>query len=443
MSVNRSVFYTLLTQIPLLLSGIGCSIFITRTIGAGGQGVYSLGMTAIELFTFMLGFNLNTALVVYSANRKIPEARLIGMGSMLLAAGFVLLTVFLLSLYLFTDHPFLFPEKTNGLFYFFFLTAGFALNVFHATMIGLFQGRKLFRIVNQLQILLAVVNIMGYGLAFYLHYIGFIRVTVINLFFFYLCSMCGMALLWLAMYVKHVRVRPSFQFDFAADVRPFLLFLLNGHLGQVVNIIIYRADMWIVDYYLPKTDVGYYARAVGVAQLLLMIPNTITAILNPYLADPNHRDREALTAFYSRLHFTLVCILSLGGIALAPFVFPWVYGADFSASVIPFMIMLPAVLFVGMTRIFGTFNISRNRLRENLYASLAALLFIIPLDLLLIPRMGIAGAALASVLAYFLLMAGTFYFARTASGLPRANYLLLSVAEMRDVLKRVMQLTGR
>lgn len=439
MSVNRSVFYTLLTQIPLLLSGIGCSIFITRTVGAGGQGVYSLGMTAIELFTFMLGFNLNTALVVYSANRKIPEARLIGMGAMLLAGGFVLLTVLLVSLYLFTEHPFLFPEKTNGLFYLFFLTAGFALNVFHATMIGLFQGRKLFRVVNQLQILLAVVNFVGYGLAFYLHYTGFIRVRPINMFFFYLCSMSGMALLWKFMYMKHIRVQPSFQFNFAADVRPFFRFILNGHLGQIVNIIIYRADMWIVDYYLPKTDVGYYARAVGVAQLLLMIPNTITAILNPYLADPNHSDREALTAFYSRLHFTLVCLLSLIGIVLAPFVFPWVYGADFSASVVPFMIMLPAVLFVGMARIFGTFNISRNRLRENLYASLTGLVFILPLDFILIPRMGIAGAALASVLTYFMLMAGTFYFARTASGLPRANYLLLSFAEMRDVLKRLMQ----
>ena len=96
-----------------------------------------------------------------------------------------------------------------------------------------------------------------------------------------------------------------------------------------------------------------------------------------------------------------------------------------------------------MARIFGTFNISRNRLRENLYASLAALLFIIPLDFFIIPRMGIAGAALASVMAYFLLAAGTFYFARTASKLPRANYLLLSVPEMRDVLKRVMQLVKR
>lgn len=391
----------------------------------------------------MLGFNLNTALVVYSANRKIPEARLIGMGMSLLAAGFILLTLFLFLLFLFTDHPFLFPEKNNGLFYLLFLTTGFALNVFHATMIGLFQGRKLFRVVNQLQMLLAAANIISYGIAFYLHSAGVFHITVYHIFLIYTCSMGGMALLWLFMYIRHIRVRPSFQFDYETDVRPFFQFLLNGHLGQIVNILIYRADMWIVDYYLPKTDVGYYARAVGVAQLLLLIPNALTAVLNPYLADPTHPDREAITAFYSRLHATLIAALSLAGIALAPFVFPWVYGADFEASVVPFMIMLPAILFVGMTRIFGTFNISRNRLRENLYASLGALLLIIPLDFILIPWLGISGAALASVIAYFVLMLGTFYFSRTAAGLPRANYLLLTPAELRELPRRLKQLAGR
>jgi O-antigen/teichoic acid export membrane protein len=79
---------------------------------------------------------------------------------------------------------------------------------------------------------------------------------------------------------------------------------------------------------------------------------------------------------------------------------PLVYGAPYRASVPPLLILLPGVISMGIFKVLTRNFTSRNRQQISILASSVALVLIVSLNLFLIPRWGVAGAALASTIGY-------------------------------------------
>jgi O-antigen/teichoic acid export membrane protein len=90
MSVSKNAKYSILTQIPTQIFGIISGIFITRILGAEGRGLYAIYYADISLFTTLLDFSIITALIYFTASKKITESKIIGIASV-----FSILTVLL------------------------------------------------------------------------------------------------------------------------------------------------------------------------------------------------------------------------------------------------------------------------------------------------------------------------------------------------------------
>ncbi len=91
---------------------------------------------------------------------------------------------------------------------------------------------------------------------------------------------------------------------------------------------------------------------------------------------------------------------------LAAWAIPLFFGESFFESLSPFVNLLPGYLLFSVNILLAAYFAGINRLRINFIGSTICFLLVLLLDLWLIPLYGMAGAAIASSVAY---AAATFY----------------------------------
>ena len=103
-------------------------------------------------------------------------------------------------------------------------------------------------------------------------------------------------------------------------------------------------------------------------------------------------------------------VIILTAYMLSSFIIPFMYGNEFENTVIPFQIILPGMLFSCITQLFSIFIVSANRNIFNIIACSFGLVFTLILDLILIPKIGINGASIATSLSYFIIFLLSYIF---------------------------------
>jgi O-antigen/teichoic acid export membrane protein len=147
-------------------------------------------------------------------------------------------------------------------------------------------------------------------------------------------------------------------------------------------------------------SVGMYSVAIGLAELILFVPSSIRLILFPTISAGGNAEADRLTPIACRQTLLLTILMALAVAILGPFLVHRVYGDAFSDAIIPLLILLPAVLILSQALIlYGDLN-GRGYPGATALSTLASLSATIAFGYLLIPRYGLIGAALTSLLSY-------------------------------------------
>jgi O-antigen/teichoic acid export membrane protein len=175
---------------------------------------------------------------------------------------------------------------------------------------------------------------------------------------------------------------------------------------------------------------GVYSVAVGLAELVLFIPESIRLSLFPMVAAGSTVEANWLTSRACRHTLFLTISLALGFAVLGPFVIHQLYGKDFFGAVTPLLILLPGVILLSQTQIFYSDLNGRGKPGVSTISALMALMVTIVLDIVLIPRYGIVGAAVASTCAYSVefVIAGSYFVFH--SGLTWKEILVLRKSDL-------------
>ncbi|TND08449.1 MAG: polysaccharide biosynthesis protein [Bacteroidetes bacterium] len=446
MSLNRNVFYSFIIQVPILVFNLVTSIFITRTIGADGRGIYALAQNDVQLFGLVLSFSLNGAIVYYVAKNIIDTRRLAGISLVFLFAGILLLLTFLAPLTWGGQDYFSYPEKDLRLFYAAYYAVSFFLNFFNTLTLAFFHGRSRFGAINGMALFTAILNFLVFFTAYLLHSKGLISLGAREVLMLGLGTLFLNTLGWLFLYLRHIRVPPSFRFGYREHVLPLFRFVIISHLSNLVNFISYRIDLYFVDHYDPgmtHEQAGYYSLAVNIGQMFWMISIPISTVLQPYLTAEDRPEKKKMFSFFSRVNIALVVAGFVPALLLAHLLFPLLYGAQFSHSVTAFYLLAPGIIATCMTKIFSTYVYSSGKVQYNLVATIAGAGLTIVLDLLLIPVYGIEGAAVASSCAYLAVLGCTLYFFYTQTGAGRGNYYLLTGEDIRTLKQKARSILAQ
>jgi O-antigen/teichoic acid export membrane protein len=170
---------------------------------------------------------------------------------------------------------------------------------------------------------------------------------------------------------------------------------------QVVNLISYRVELFILEAMDGLDDVGVYSIAMQAAEALWLIPAAIaTAVTAPAVHEAEAGARRLIARAALRGLLYTGAAGAVVGIT-APFVIPLLFGDDFEGAARPLALLLPGVVLYGPVTVLVVYlSVRRGRPRLSLAVSVAAMLVTTTAAFALIPRFGIEGAAAASTLGY-------------------------------------------
>jgi O-antigen/teichoic acid export membrane protein len=181
-------------------------------------------------------------------------------------------------------------------------------------------------------------------------------------------------------------------------------FALPAYCASIMGYLNYRADQFIIAALLPPEQLGFYAIAVSLAEPLWFMTGAVANALLPHLTGLPERD-PGLPAVIAR--HVLLCT---AGACLLVFISADIavealYSSAFSGVVAPLRWLLPGIFAATAGKILVTEMLAREKVRFTVWVAIVAAIVNIAGNLLLIPHMGISGAALASSISYSLLSA--------------------------------------
>jgi len=176
----------------------------------------------------------------------------------------------------------------------------------------------------------------------------------------------------------------------------------RGFISTMAALLLYRLDLFLVGYFLSLKEVGIYSIALFSIEILTKIPAWSAGILTPMVAS-NERGhvRRTVYLFYSAIIVTLLLgLFFVLGIMTFPNFISNLIGKDFTGVEICLLFLLPRVIMQSGVVILAANLAGKGYPWYHPVGCIIPLVMMVLLDMGLIPRLGINGAALGSSLAY-------------------------------------------
>ncbi|WP_158228722.1 flippase [Halorubrum sp. C191] len=186
-----------------------------------------------------------------------------------------------------------------------------------------------------------------------------------------------------------------------------LLFSLPLVLATSSRKLMQELDTVAVSFFLDDSKfVGYYDSAYTISRSLFVILWTFSFLFMPYLSKKFQSDRSSIKSDYivvTRWISTLSLPIALLIIFNPSWTIEFIFGQEYAVATYPLRIL--AVCFISHS-LFGPNRSALVAGEQNRYAFLATLIplgFNIFLNIILVPRIGMAGAAAATTVSYILM----------------------------------------
>ncbi|MFH1867225.1 MAG: flippase [Patescibacteria group bacterium] len=162
-----------------------------------------------------------------------------------------------------------------------------------------------------------------------------------------------------------------------------------------------NADIIILGWLRTPAEIGWYAAAQKPVQLLYLLPSLVAVSIFPTFSRLAHNNNGSLKKILEKTINLVLLIgipLMLGGMILAPEIINLLYSSDYTNAITPFTILLATIVFNYPIVLisYAIFAYDKQKVIA-IYSGLAAFMTIV-LNLLMIPRFGIVGAAIANLL---------------------------------------------
>ncbi len=376
---------------------------VARVLGTEGKGLVALTAQLTTLLMMVVNLGVGSAYVYYTGTRRFDAHTLVGNALSLTLLNTLIAGMGLMLLSLSGLLPRLLPALPGSLII--LAWAALPLQLLISYFSGILQGQQRIKTLSALQVLQSAAMLLwGAVLLLGLHSgVSGGALAVV------LAWALNLALLMALLRREGVRFRPRWD---RQALRATMNYGLRGYIGTLLQYFNYRLDTFLVNYFIGAAQVGLYSVAVTLAELLWYLPHAVGFVIMPKAASS---DARAMNAFTPRVLLVTLGLTLLGGLGLAlvgPWLIRWIFSPAFSAAYPALLWLLPGVVLLGAGKVLTNEIAGRGFPHYNAISSAVTLLVTVALDLTLIPRSGIVGAAQASTVAYSLGFGLALFFYR-------------------------------
>lgn len=430
----RNVSITFVTRAAIVLIGLVTSVVMARVLGPTGKGLFSLAVVASNMVFYATNLGVGAASGFYLGRKKTPVAEFAGnllslsvaIGAVALALSLALSGVFVSrfipSVPLWAVVVALFAIPFTGLLYNFQM---------------LFRAQNDFRNFNIVEALQP-----GSFFVFFVLCVAFVptRLFGASVVAFLVSSVAGGLG---AVLLMRRCVRFGFRWD-PGIVKGTLRFGVQQNVATFLDVLNYRFDMLLVNYFLDPAYVGFYSISLVIPEKLWNVPNILSSVLHPRVAHAgNENDANRDTAQVSRITVLIIgaaciAILLVGGLLIR-----LLYSDRFLPAVAPMLILLPGILMISISKVLTSDLVARGYPRANMWAGLVAVASNVACNVVLIPRMQIRGAALASTVSYTLYAVVIISYFIRVTGVRLGSLVVPTAGDARYLVRTVRREISR
>ncbi|MFA5613589.1 MAG: flippase [Methanoculleus sp.] len=393
------VSWVFASQIVTLGSGFLLNILLSRWLGPGDFGLYTLTLTIFTVSTLVAGLGIPETVVKYVADYKTDRERRDAVVTAGVVNGLLLGTVAGLVLFLFSGEIatlFSIPELSDLIR----ITAlAVPLSILNTTLLGLLNGLREMRsysfrfiIRSILLVVLAVVFILaGFGPA------GAVAALLLT----------EIGTLAFVATVVHPHFRPS-TLNHRETTKKMLAFGSRVFIASAIYLVNTYTDTLLIGYLLTETDVGRYAVAIMIARVaFLSLPGSISTVNYPAISEYYSKGlTSAVEAVINRSIRYCLALLSMMGLVLiylAGTIIEILFGPSYLPAVPAFIVLIYGMIVFGAVSSVGPSLSAMNRPGLSSQVNILVAGANVALDLVLIPLFGITGAAAGTAISCTLL----------------------------------------
>jgi len=396
---------TFITRVCVFGLGFLIGVINARVLGPSGKGTVALAVLVPTFASQFLRFGVDVANVYFLGSKKHALQAILGNSLMVVVATtMVAVPVYIICIPLISDTIAAGVEPSLLLLAGLLLPLSLLVGHLSPIFLGLQRVKKynfiaLWGKVTAFFFIVVLVVVLSLGV------VGAIWATI-------LASLLVVS--WaLKELSKEVSVKPTLN---PGLLKESISLGFRAYLGNVVQFFNYRLDMFVVNYFIGVANVGFYSTAVTGAELLWYIPQAVATILFPRTAATGVEEAKLFTPKVCRNTFLITLIAALGLSIVSKPLILFIYGEAFAPSVIPLWLLMPGVVALSISKILTSDLAGRGLLQYGAYSSAISLVATVICDLVLIPRWGIAGAAVASSISYCIATLVVLFFYVRISG---------------------------
>lgn len=393
-ALSKNIRQTVARQIIAAGLGLFTTIVIARVYGPEGNGGLALALLLPSLLATILNLGVAPATAYYLASGTFSLREVV-------AANLRILIVISISglcigaAILAWGKESFFPGVPPALLW--VALSIFPVELLKGYLLGLFQGIQQFRAYNLIAITQPVVVL---GLVFLFSMVE--KFDILLVVVAQVASQVVTVVFAITFLKPIVRSTVEKKSPFRKIDFKILSYGWKAHLANIITFINYKADIFLVNIFLGPSVVGIYVISAAIAETLWLLSKAVGTVLFPRLSElrTDETARMDLTPLVARW---VLLITSLAGAILAMISYQLVttvFGAAYAGAFTPLLCLMPGIILLSGGRVLANDIAARGRPELNMYASSSCAAVNIFCNLILIPLFGLAGAAIATTIAY-------------------------------------------
>ena len=390
----KNSIFTFSQQLFNLVIGTVVSITLARSLGREGVGVLTLTLLFSTLVVTFVNFGVPAASVYLLGSRqyKITEVASSNLALSLLQSALGIIAGLIILLF-FKDR-FLANVDSRYLFWILLIIPIRLLNL---NLRAIFQAISDFRAFS-----ITAVSALAWTLISLVVLLLFHIFTIQNVIFVNILSQ--FFTLTLVFFFLRAHVTPSRKIIRlnVAYLKDNMRYGIKVYVTSIFTFFNYKQDRFVLNAYLTPASVGVYNIGANLTEKLWLLSQSVSMVLFPKIAslEDDENQRRWITPFITRHVFVGTALAATLLYLIAPFLIGFFYGEEFIGAATVLRIILPGVVALTVSRLVANDIAGRGHPGVNMLLSGLTVAVNLAANILLIPRLGIRGAAWASTISY-------------------------------------------
>lgn len=395
-AIIHNVSWLFIDKIVRIVGGILIGVWIARYLGPTNYGILNYSIAFVAFFSFLSKLGLDQIVVRELARNNSSRDKILSSAFTLKLLGSILALVFAIISILFIK-----SDSTTHIIVA-LITLGYIFQSYDV-IDYFFQSKMLSKLVVIartsgfiLSSLLNIYFILNKSDVIYFGFTILINIILSSFFLILIYLNYGNKLKFSSFNIKYAKTLLSYSWPLM--ISTFFITIYS------------RIDQVMIDMFLNSKEVGIYSVAVKLSNYWLFIPGILVNTLMPYFV----KLREENMSKYKLKMVQLFSVMFWMGLLVGLIILFWgkplivlLYGAEYATSHQALVYNIWSGIFISQAMARGIWLISENLQKYRLFNNIFAVSLNIIGNIILIPKFGIVGAAVATLITQGL---GTWVF---------------------------------